>query len=338
MLSHPNIATLFEIGEEAPHLYVVFEYVPGQLLTRIIGGRPLNMRSALDVAVQLADALAEAHAQGIVHGDIKPNNIMVTPKRHAKFLDFGLVAWTEGGAIRETLTPEAQAAPAIVLGTVAYVSPEQAIGVPVDHRTDLFALGVVLFEMLTGRPPLAERAASATVVRIAHGAPPAQSNINRDVQPELDAIVLRGTGEAAQRSASERRSARGRAAECRGHSRHTSRRVRASWADSGTTADRAQVARAAGQRGCPRGARWRRGMDLAARGSAAVATLVRASHFTRDCGGPTRFGRYGSRLFRQWPHRRSHHSSWPDSRAEGCRTLVAARVPRNGPPDNRAAA
>ena len=159
-LSHPNIATLFEIGEEAPHLYVVFEYVPGQQLTRVIGGRPLNIRSVLDIAVQLADALAEAHAQGIVHGDVKPDNVMVTPKRHAKFLDFGLVAWTEGGAIRETLTSEAQAAPAIVLGTVAYVSPEQAIGEPVDHRTDLFSLGVILFEMLTGRPPFAERAAA----------------------------------------------------------------------------------------------------------------------------------------------------------------------------------
>ena len=190
-LSHPNIATMFEIGEEAPHLYVVFEYVPGQLLTRVIGGRPLNIRSALDVAVQLADALAEAHPQGVVHGDIKPDNIMVTPKRHAKFLDFGLVAWTESGAIRERLTLEPQATPAIVLRTVAYVSPEQAIGEPVDHRTDLFSLGVILFEMLTGRPPFAERAASATVVRITQGAPPAPSSINRDVPPELDAIVLR---------------------------------------------------------------------------------------------------------------------------------------------------
>ena len=157
----------------------------------MIGGRPLNIRSALDVAVQLADALAEAHAQGVVHGDIKPDNIVVTPKRHAKFLDFGLVTWTEGGAIRKRLTREPQAAPAIVLRTVAYVSPEQAIGELVDHRTDLFSLGVILFEMLTGRPPFAERTASATVVRIAQGTPPAPSSINRDVPLELDAIVLR---------------------------------------------------------------------------------------------------------------------------------------------------
>ena len=187
-LSHQNIATLFEIGEEGSHLFLVSEYVPGQPLSKVIGGRPLNIRSALDIAIQLVDALAEAHAQGVVHRDIKPANIGVTPKGSAKFLDFGLVAWTEE---RSTVQTPLQDASAIAFGTVAYLSPEQAVGEPVDHRADLFSLAVIIFEMLTGRAPFAERAASATVVRIAPEAPAAPSSLNPDVPSELDAILLR---------------------------------------------------------------------------------------------------------------------------------------------------
>ena len=190
-LSHPNIATLFEIREEGSHLFLVFEYVPGQPLRKVISGRPLNIRSALDIAIQLVDALAEAHARGVAHRDIKPANIVVNPKGPAKFLDFGLVAWTEEGASSRAVPTQLQNASAIALGTVAYLSPEQAVGEPVDHRADLFSLAVILFEMLTGRAPFAERAASATVVRIAPEAPAAPSGLNPDVPPELDAILLR---------------------------------------------------------------------------------------------------------------------------------------------------
>ena len=190
-LSHPNIATLFEIGEEGSHLFLVFEYVPGQPLSKVISGRPLNIRSALDIAIQLVDALAEAHARGVAHRDIKPANIVVNPKGPAKFLDFGLVAWTEEGATSRAVPTQLQDASAIAFGTVAYLSPEQAVGEPVDHRADLFSLAVILFEMLTGRAPFAERAASATVVRIAAKAPAAPSSLNPDVPPELDAILLR---------------------------------------------------------------------------------------------------------------------------------------------------
>ena len=143
-LSHPNIATLFEIGEEGSHLFLVFEYVPGQPQSKVIGGRPLNIRRALDIAIQLVDALAEAHAQGVVHHDIKSANIVVTPKGSAKFLDFGLVAWTEGGATSRTVPTPLEDASAIAFGTVAYLSPEQAVGEPVDHRADLFSLAVIL--------------------------------------------------------------------------------------------------------------------------------------------------------------------------------------------------
>ena len=190
-LSHPNIATLFEIGEEGSHLFLVFEYVPGQALSKVISGRPLNIRSALDIAIQLVDALAEAHARGVAHRDIKPANIVVNPKGPAKFLDFGLVAWTEEGATSRAVPTQLQDASAIAFGTVAYLSPEQAVGEPVDHRADLFSLAVILFEMLTGRAAFAERAASATVVRIAPEAPAAPSSLNPDVPPELDAILLR---------------------------------------------------------------------------------------------------------------------------------------------------
>src|SRR5882724_736 len=142
-LSHPNIAALYEIGEDQDHLFLVFEYAPGETLKRTIAGRPLNPRRAIDLAVQIADALADAHAEGIVHRDIKPDTIIVTPKGNAKILDFGLATWTTGGAEREhaahAATTEATAV-GTLLGTVAYMSPEQALGEKVDHRTDVFSL------------------------------------------------------------------------------------------------------------------------------------------------------------------------------------------------------
>ena len=314
-LSHPSIATLFEIGEGGPHLYVVFEYVPGQPLTRLISGRPVNVRSALHVAVQLADALAEAHTKDIVHRRISPDNIMVTPKGQAKFLDFGLVEWTQGGA------GTTQADQAIPLGIVAYLSPEQTIEEPVDHRTDLFSLGVILFEMLTGRLPFADRATGATVARMAQEVPPAPSSVNRDVPRELDAVVRRAL---AGKPDDRYQSAAALAAECRSHCRHTGRRAGASSPDSDTPIGRAAVVGAPGHRGRACLVHWRRVVDLAGGGSSTLATLVRAAYFTGDCRGATRCGRYRPRLFRQWPQRRSHQSSWPNSRADRRRTLVDA--------------
>src|SRR5476651_6981 len=127
-LSHPNIAALYEIGEDQDQLFPVFEYVPGETLKNVIAGRPLNPRRAIDLAVQLADALADAHAEGIVHRDIKSDNIIVTPKGNAKILDFGLAAWTAGGAEREQAATMIATTTEMRLGTVAYMSPEQALG------------------------------------------------------------------------------------------------------------------------------------------------------------------------------------------------------------------
>jgi serine/threonine protein kinase len=162
-LSHPNIATLFEGGQEGDQRYLVFEFVQGDPLTSLINGRPLNVQRALDFAINLADALADAHSGGMIHGDIRPDTIMITPKDRAKFMNFGLAGFTTGGTNRVALaTP--------------YVSPEELAGQRPDSRSDIYSLGAVLFEMLTGR-------------QRARGLVP--SGINPNVPPELDQIVTR---------------------------------------------------------------------------------------------------------------------------------------------------
>ena len=193
-LSHPNIAALYEIGEENGQLYLVFEFVPGEPLSKVIAGRPLNPRRAMQFAAQVADGLADAHAAGIVHRDIKPDNIVITPKGNAKVLDFGLAVWTAGGAAREhaaqAITTIATGAGA-ALGTLAYMSPEQARGEAVDERTDIFSLGVALYEMLTGSRPFQGATPAALVLQVVDKPVPPPSTINRGVPKELDAVVAR---------------------------------------------------------------------------------------------------------------------------------------------------
>jgi serine/threonine-protein kinase len=188
-LSHPNIAVVYEFGSDQGHVFVVSEYVPGDTLKTVIAGRALNPRHALDHGIQLADALAEAHAADIVHGDIRPDNIVITPKGNAKFVDFGLRAWTGSGTARgaAALGAATDSAPDVV----AYMSPEQVLGQPVDHRTDIFSLGIVVFEMLVGRPPVAAASAGPAAVPGIQARPRAPSEANPALPPELDAIVLR---------------------------------------------------------------------------------------------------------------------------------------------------
>ena len=169
-LSHPNIAALYEIGEERDLVYIVCEFVPGEPLTTIVANRSLNPRRAMDFATQLADAVADAHAEGIVHRNLRSITVIVTPKDKVKVLDFGLSAWTRRG-VSPAAAPPADAAAADDADEVDDVDD-------VDYGADIAALGAMFYEMLTGRQPL-----SAT--------PPAPSSLNPNTPRELDSIVLK---------------------------------------------------------------------------------------------------------------------------------------------------
>jgi eukaryotic-like serine/threonine-protein kinase len=179
-LSHPSVATLFEAGEDGERLYLVFEFVPGEPLSTVIGGRPIHPRRAVEFGVQLADALAEAHAVNLTHGDIRPPTIVVTPKDRAKLLDFGMFAFTNGGAARASSAVGTETASQQT--AAPYLAPEERDGALPDSRGDIFALGCVLFEMLTGRQAFPTRDRERA---------PAPSEINRAVPADLDAIVGR---------------------------------------------------------------------------------------------------------------------------------------------------
>ena len=190
-LSHPNLAALYEIGEDQGHLFFVSEFVPGETLSTVIAGRALNPRHALDYGTQLADALAEGHAAGMIYRDLRPGNVIVNPKGTAKLLDFGLASWTSGGAERSQVSGSLATAPGAPLGAVPYMSPEQVSGQPADQRTDIFSLGIVLFEMLTGRLPFSAQTTGAVAAEILQAPAPAPSAVNRTLPPELDAVVLK---------------------------------------------------------------------------------------------------------------------------------------------------
>ena len=146
-VSHPNVATLFEVADRPPQLFLVFEFVPGETLDQLQAGRPLDVRLALDLGIQLAEAIGAAHAQGVLHLDVRPANIKVSWRGHAKLLDTGLSAWTTGGRGRTAGSADGRGVEDLV---DRYRSPELRCGEPPDHRSDLFSLGVILFEMLTG--------------------------------------------------------------------------------------------------------------------------------------------------------------------------------------------
>jgi len=193
-LSHPNIAHIYEIGEAEGAHFIAMEYVEGTPLDKKIGGRPLHIAQILDIAVQIADALDEAHAKGIVHRDIKSSNIMITPRGRVKVLDFGLAKLaTPAGVTDRTsdseLATRVKTSPGVVMGTVNYMSPEQALGREVDQRSDIFSFGVVLYEMATGRLPFTGDTVTETIDRIAHSQPEAIARLNYDVPPEFEVIV-----------------------------------------------------------------------------------------------------------------------------------------------------
>jgi two-component system LytT family response regulator len=185
-LTHPNVAYIHEIGEDLGLRFLAMEYVEGEPLSVSLSRGQLAFSELLSVAVQVADALDAAHAKGIVHRDIKPSNLMLTPRGHVKVLDFGLAKLETTGNRDET---QLITGAGVVLGTVAYMSPEQALGRDVDHRTDLFSLGVVLYEMATGRLPFSGATASETLARILGAQPEAIARFNYDVPESLDRMV-----------------------------------------------------------------------------------------------------------------------------------------------------
>ena len=189
-LNHPNVAHIYEIGETNGIHFLAMEFIEGEPLDRRIAGKPLPVQDIAGIGRQIAAALDAAHAKGIVHRDIKPANIMITPRGHVKVLDFGLAKFGGAGS-----TPSSQMETRVLstagalVGTVQYMSPEQALGRLVDHRTDIFSLGVVLYQMATGRAPFEGSTPSETIARILETQPEAMARFNYELPVELDRIV-----------------------------------------------------------------------------------------------------------------------------------------------------
>jgi formylglycine-generating enzyme required for sulfatase activity len=190
-LDHPNICAIHEVGEKENHSFIVMQYVEGETLASRAHRKPLKIAESLDIAVQIADALAEAHSRGIIHRDVKPANIMITPRGQAKLMDFGLARTVQQKSLieSEAETQSLLTEPGMIIGTVPYMSPEQVRGEQLDARTDIFSFGVVFYEMLSGRQPFVAESAAGTISAIITHEPPPLARYSREAPAELERIV-----------------------------------------------------------------------------------------------------------------------------------------------------
>lgn len=189
LLRSPHIAVTYDLVEHGKAIFIAMEYVEGEMLSARIARGPIALADSLDIALQLADALDEAHGHGIVHRDIKSSNLILTPRQLVKVLDFGLAKFVTAPKPDDLRTLANVTMPGAVLGTLSYMSPEQLTGGRIDHRSDLFSAGVVVYEMLAGRLPFMGATMTDIADRILHQEPDALARYNYNVSPEVEAVV-----------------------------------------------------------------------------------------------------------------------------------------------------
>jgi serine/threonine protein kinase len=200
-LNHPNIVTVHEVRASEDESFIVMEYVQGRDLRAILDEGPLPVREAIEIGAQIANGLAAAHERGIVHRDLKPENIMVTPDGSVKILDFGLANFLTAAQFNtdkaDAYFETADTGPRVILGTLNYMSPEQATGRHLDFRSDQFSFGAILYEIITGRPPFQGETAIDTLAAMLHSEPPPIASSEPRVPPLLSMVVTRLLAKAA---------------------------------------------------------------------------------------------------------------------------------------------